>query len=371
MPRTLPCLALACAALLAAPLAHAGVDFEGMLQADGYWYGSDGLHLDGDPGDGTDTDFGLRRAELVLKGKGPAGLDWTLGYDAAGDGKFLDAYARYRFAGERSPYLQLGQFKQPNGLEELSSGRHNDFIAKAMLSNTFAVSRRLGIGSGLSTNAWGLTASVFTRELTHGRAHGPGYGLRGWWAPLHAEGRTLHLGLSHVDADTDADTLRLRARPDADMARRLVDTGPLAGAGRVATTGLEALWLRGAWKLQGEAMRARVSREGAAGAFDGTGAYASAVWNLTGEAWRYKGGTPALPEPAAARGLWQLGLRFDTLDLDDGAVAGGSVDTWTVGVNWYWRAHLKLALDHVRVRSTRNGATDTPSILEARLQYHW
>ena len=40
--------------------------------------------------------------------------------------------------------MQVGQFKQPNSLEELSSTKNNDFISKAMVTNTFGVARRLG-----------------------------------------------------------------------------------------------------------------------------------------------------------------------------------------------------------------------------------
>lgn len=372
---------LATLGVLAAPAARATdlgevagskVSFEGLVQTDGYWYDSDVAGLDADPGDGSDTDFGLRRAELVLKGKGPGAFDWTIGYDASGDGKFLDAYGRYKFGGGFSPYLQVGQFKQPNSMEELSSTKNNDFIAKALITNTFAVSRRLGVGTGISSDAWGLTGSMFSRELTRDRAHGPGYGVRGWWTPLNRDGNLLHLGVSHVDHDTDADTLRLRARPGADMANRLVDTGAFTDTDRVATTGFEALWLRGPVKLQGEYMRSQVSRLDAAGDFTGTGGYVSGLWNITGETWGYKGGTPSTPKAAEpGKGLWQVGLRYDTLDLDDGAAAGGSLDTLTAGVNWYWQKNFKFAFNYVKVSSDRRGVYDDPSIIEARMQLHW
>ena len=119
---------LAFALLLAgaAPLAHAGIaidtvgdseiTFEGLVQADGSWYDSDLADLDGDVGDGSDHDYELRRAELVLKGKGPGNLDWVVGYDAKGD-KWLDVNVGYDFGGGHG--LTVGQFKQPNSLEEL------------------------------------------------------------------------------------------------------------------------------------------------------------------------------------------------------------------------------------------------------------
>ena len=354
-------------------IAGSDISFEGLLQTDGYWYDSDVLSLDADAGDGHDTDFGLRRAEIGFKGKGPGNFEWALGYDASGDGKFLDAFARYKLGGSSSRYLQAGQFKQPNSLEELSSTRNNDFIAKALVTNTFAVGRRLGIGTGIGGDDWGLAASAFGRELTRHRAHGSGFGARGYWAPVNEKGRFLHLGLSYAGYDTDADSLRLRVRPGADFANRLVDTGTLADTDRIATIGAEAAWVNGPVKLQGEYLSSKVSRYGAGhGDFTATGGYASAVWNLTGETWGYKGGTPSTPLPAnPASGMWQLGLRYDTIDLDDAGVEGGTLDTITAGMNWYWRSNFKFMLDYVKASSDRRGIGDDPGIIEARAQFSW
>ena len=376
-------LVLAMLLVLAAPAANAEIiidniggseiGFEGLLQADGYWYDSDVRNLDADAGDGLDTDFGLRRAEIAFKGKGPGNFDWAAGYDASGDGKFLDVFARYKLGGNANRYVQVGQFKQPGGLEELSSSKNNDFIAKAMLTNTFIVSRRLGVGAGIGNADWGMSASVFGRELTRNRAHGSGYAARGYWAPLHGDGMVLHLGLSYINHDTDADTLRLRVRPGADMADRLVDTGNMTDTDRIATTALEGLWIAGPVKLQAEYTRSDVSRYRTGSSdFGASSGYASALWNVTGESWGYKNGVPTTGLPdAPASGMWQLGLRYDTIDLDDSGVAGGSMDTLTAGVNWYWRSNFKFMLNYVKVESVRGGISDDPSILEARAQFHW
>jgi phosphate-selective porin OprO/OprP len=375
-------LALAVLGLLAAPAAHAEVaidvigdsevSFEGLLQTDGYWYDNDLSNIDADAADGEDTDFGLRRAELVLKGKGPGNIEWVLGYDASGDGKFLDTNLKYKIGGDKNHYLVVGQYKQPNSLEELSSTKNNDFISKAMITNTFAVGRRLGASYNYGTDDWGLTASMFGRELTRDRAHGSGYGVRGFWAPVNEKGNVFNIGLSYVDQDTDADTVRLRVRPDADLSDRLIDTGNMLDTDRQQTIGLESFWIHGPFKLQGEYMKTTVDRYASADDFTGTGGYISGVWNLTGEHFSNKAGVPGTPgatDPAS--GMWQLGLRYDTMDLDDGAVLGGRMDTITAGVNWYWRSNFKVGLNYVKVDSERRNVEDNPNVLEARLQFYW
>lgn len=359
---------------------------EGLIQADANWYDSDVADLDGDLDDGDDADYQLRTAQIYLKGKGPGQFDWVLGYDGKAD-KWLDANARYKFRDGRQ-FVQAGQFKQPNGLEELSAAKHNDFMSLAMITNTFTVGRRLGAAYSIghpydrtSGNAdsgferhgdWGVTVSYFGRELTRNLAHGSGYGVRGTWALMNAEKRILHFGLSYVDHDTPADTLRLRARPNADLTPvRLVDTGSMTDTDRVSTLGAESFWVYGPFKLQGEYMTTSVDRM-ATQDFAGTGGYLSGVWNITGQTWGYKGGEPALQVgDATGAGMWQAGLRYDVLDLNDNAVSGGRMETWTAGVNWYWRKHFKFVLNYVLVDSERAGVDDNPNITEARMQLYW
>ena len=105
--------------------------------------------------------------------------------------------------------------------------------------------------------------------------------------------------------------------------------------------------------------------------------------------------------------MWQVGLRYDTIDLNEGSlvpgatptsapvvngVLGGEMDTLTLGVNWYLRSNFKLMLNYVKVDSSRyigrtsatyakdainNNRTfnaigdDSPNILEARVQFYW
>ncbi|MGY0561434.1 OprO/OprP family phosphate-selective porin [Luteimonas sp. A277] len=354
------------------------IAFEGMLQVDGYRYRGDWNHL------GDDTDF--RRAELVLKGQGPGGFDWVVGYDAHGD-NWLDVNGRLRFA-EDSQYLRVGQFKQPVGLEELSSASTNDFISKAAATNVFAVSRRLGAGWGLDRGNWSVAGSWFDREMSRGGTAGQGVAARGTWAPLLGDGEALHLGLSAARFDAPDSGSRLRARPQADLAdQRLIDTGLMGDAQRQLTIGAEAAWFRGPVKLQAEWFESRVERR-LEPDFDASGGYVSALWNVTGERWTYRDGVIRTPTDGDGQaGLWQLGLRWDRVDLDDyrvlsgstgvEGIAGGSMDALTVGVNWYWSERLKVAFNYVLAdTSRRDAATGSildvePEIASARVQLHW
>lgn len=354
------------------------VSFEGLVQADGNWFDNDGRDLDGSGNEpfGSSSETGMRRAELVLKGKGTM-FDWVMGYDAYAN-KWLDVNLKYKMG---SMFLQAGQFKQPNSLEELSSTKNNDFISKAMVTNTFGLSRRVGLAFGDNQSNWGYTVSAFTRELSENRAYGPGFGGRFYYAPIADSGQVLHFGISAVDYDTPNDTQRWRTRPDADLAAvRLVDTGNILNADRNTTLGLEGMWIAGPWKFTGEYMDTNTSRTSATSApdFNTDSWYVSGLWNITGETWGYKGGVPTTPLPNdPGKGMWQAGIRYDSINLNDGPIKGGEEDNVTLGVNYYWRSNFKVMVNYVFVSSSKFSSSaggnvdDDPSIFETRLQFYW
>jgi phosphate-selective porin OprO/OprP len=135
----------------------------------------------------------------------------------------------------------------------------------------------------------------------------------------------------------------------------------------MTTLGLEAAWARGPVLLQGEAYQARIDRT-VGEDFDASGWYVHGLWTLTGEKHGYKSGTITTPLPNdPLEGSWQVGLRYDSLDLDD-VVRGGEEQNLTLGVNWYWRTNFKFMANYVDVRTERRGVEDNPSVLELRAQ---
>lgn len=374
------------------------VSFEGLIQADSYWYDDDVSFrfLSSDAADGADSDFGMRRAEIILKGKGPGMWNWVFGYDARSD-KFLDANLQYRLSGVTS--ITVGQYKQPNSLEELSSTKNNDFISKAMTTNLQGMSRRLGAKVETDHGNWGGTLSYFGNEITRNESPslgtGDGFGGRAFYAPIKDEDSLLHFGLSYIDMEardaTGDGKARLRVRPDADQsAQRLVDSGQFINADRLKTLGVEAAFVSGPFKIQAEHMSTTISRTTNAD-YTANSWYVYGLWNITGETWGYKAGviTTGLPnEPG--KGMWQLGVRYDTADLNDGnvnfanplipvvtGVMGGEESNWTVGVNWYLRSNFKLSANYVMVDSSKysssikNFQDDNPNILSLRAQFYW
>jgi phosphate-selective porin OprO and OprP len=356
------------------------VSFEGLFQADANYFHNDLSRSDGAPLNAAVRtantfvdDTGLRRAELVFLGKS-TNHDWAIGYDAKAE-RWLDVFYRYKLSGFSN--FRVGQFKQPNSLEELTSTKNNDFVAKSLVASGFALGRRLGLSYTTGAAPWTVTAALFTRELTNNLQKASGYALRGTYAPLQTfsqaqAARVLHFGISLAGYDPAKSTARLSVRPEADLANlRLIDSLNLTDVSQARQLGLEAAYLAGPVKLVAEYARGDFSRS--AHADYGANAYSvSGVYNLSGAGYSYAGGIYKLSPNEGVSDVWQLAARYSYLDADDGPVRGGVERNVTLGVNWYWRANFKWMANISTVRSTR--ALDTvrlenaPRIIELRAQ---
>ena len=188
------------------------------------------------PPDGSDTDYELRRAELVLKGKGPGNVEWVLGYDAKAD-KFLDVNVKYKFGGNANHFVQVGQYKQPNSLEELSLDQEQRLHLQGDDHQHLRASRAASASPySYGDDNWAHHRQrTSRRELTRNLARrGSGYGVRGY---LGADQRRPAASCTSACPTwttmptphrRDTAMRAARARPDADLAgARLVDTGNL------------------------------------------------------------------------------------------------------------------------------------------------
>jgi phosphate-selective porin OprO/OprP len=387
-------LAASLAAALATPaLAEVPIDvigateiyFDALLHFDVYQYDqnisrADGLALTaGQLTANTLTNNGqFRRGEMIFRGKTTT-AEWQIGYDTVGsrgtgrNGRWLDVSWKGRINADWS--YRLGQFKQPNSLEELTSTKNNEFISKAMVTNAYGLSRRVGAEIQYATPSITATGTWFTREINVNQRVGDGWGTRLTWAPIQdtQAGEALHFGISAVQFDAENNRYSLSSRPQADITNVNTVTATLTDAEKTRIVGLEGMYYRGPFKVMGEYFRADTDRRGAAPDYSTDGWYVSTLYTLSDDLFGYRGGLYTTATPTdPVKGLWQLAARYDRLDANDGAVLGGAQSAFTVGANWYIRSNFRLSLNYVMVESERvqSGVliNNDPNIVELRGQ---
>jgi phosphate-selective porin OprO/OprP len=303
----------------------------------------------------------VRRSRLSLALSAPAGVDARVEFDAFTN-IWTDAVVRWRGHGHS---VRVGQFKQPMFLDELSSDRFTMFMEQG-LPSSFALARRLGAEYSWANPQWRASFSVYDGNL-RGQLKGAGVVGRVVYTPFADAGNLLHLAISAGSESPDEDRARFSSRVEASgIGRTRLDTGTLTDVDRIVRTGLEALWIRGPWTLQGEYLRGNLSRTGNADA-DLDGWYVGASWFASGDHTQYRDGAIQAPSLGEDGRAFELAARISSLDLDDGSVRGGDTTNFTLGANWYPNAHVRMTANYVHVDGERRGVPVEPDILEARV----
>ncbi|ODU34648.1 MAG: hypothetical protein BGP24_08365 [Lysobacterales bacterium 69-70] len=311
-----------------------------------------------------------RRKETYLYARKNGVWELAAGYDFQAH-LWVDAY--FRLFNRKVGDFRLGQFKTPVGFEEGAIGSGSTtFLERALPVQAVNQGRRIGVDwTYENLPGWLLNAAWFSGGDLNGDNDGTTWAARAVYNPVKNDTTVVHLGAAASAEERDDEIARIRARPEANLtAIRLIDTGNLAGAERIRRVGLEGAWAQGPFSLQGEYLTIAAARRTARD-FSGDGAYLSGSWVLTGESRPYKSGGFGNVKPRHDYGAVEVALRYSTLDLNDGLVAGGRQHDWTLGANWYLGQHIKLQANYIRAFSDKGALALDPKITEVRAQIHF
>ena len=335
--------------------------------------------------DGTE----LRRARIELSGEVGDRTEWALGMDfGSGTTNFRNVYVGVKDLPFGS--VRGGQFKEPFGLEQLTSSNYELFTERSLM-NALVPAFNAGVmvyddfASERATWAVGAFRSgADTGEVSKGDGEWATTGrLTG--LPLYADDGQdyvhLGLGLSHRNPTNDAVTFS--SKPEANLAPNYIGIGGTANvpADSVDLIGLEAAWVFGPLTVMGEYTEARIDgTSGATADPNFSGYYAQASYFLTGESRGYKKTQGAFdsikPKENAfgeqgGLGAWEVAARISNLDLSDDGIDNGQLDDLTFGVNWYLNPNTRLMLDYIiaDLDPVGNGADGKTNILAFRWQF--
>jgi phosphate-selective porin OprO and OprP len=321
-----------------------------------------------------------RRKEVGLYLKKKGVYDAVVVYDFQAK-TWLDTYLRVQskaLFGSDVGAFRFGFSKTPVGFEGNTSTGATTFLESALSTQAIYASRRIGVDWALERPHYLIDAGYYSGGDLNGDSDGRMVAARAAWVPINHAGEVLHLGVSASRETPDGTTdgrgirtlpnARLRARPEAGLAARLIDSGNLAPTDHIDRRGLEGLWIHGPWSVQGEYLDASVKLANGRPDYDARGYYVFASWVVTGESRSYASGNVGDVKPKNSYGALELAVRCSELDLNDGTVLGGRERDWTVGANWYLNRYLKLQANYVHAQSDRRGLGVDPNVIEIRAQ---
>lgn len=327
----------------------------------------------------------VRRARLTLFGN--ITDEWSYKFENAMETKFWfpqSAFLAYQ-PNETNWRFVFGQHKVPSGFESINSSLDVPFTERSSVVSAFNGGRRGGVSARYNTGGWTAQLGVYDEQWAQTSSNDEGWQMAGrtTLTPYKDGNNLLHLGVSLTrEFDDEDNSFRFRERPATRLTNslRAVDTGSLSEATHTDTLGLEAAFQYKNLILQGEYMQVAVDRDNGFADVDLDGWYVGTSYMLTGEQRKYKSSSASFagfildPDTMVDRGgfgAWQLAARFSNLDLNDGVVAGGEMDTVTMGVNWYPLEQVRVTLNQVFIDTDANAVVpnDNPKVTALRLQY--
>lgn len=325
-----------------------------------------------------------RRKELGLTLKKKGVYDAVIAYEYQAK-SWQDVNIRLQskaFLGQDYGAFRFGYSKTPVAFEGVTSSKATSFLELSLPAQAIFEGRRSGIDWAFERPQYLLNLGYYWGQDLQGDNDGTTVAGRVAWTPRKSEGDVIHLGVSASQESPDATTdgrgvrslpgARIRAVPEAGLTSvRLVDSGALSNADSIRRSGLEGLWIRGPWSVQGELLNVEVERKAGKPDYGADGFYVFGSWVVTGESRPYSGGNTNNLKPKGAWGAWELLLRYSELDLDDGAIRGGKQHDWTLGANWYLTQHFKFQANYIQVSSDRAGLSLDPRIFELRAQIYF
>jgi phosphate-selective porin OprO/OprP len=343
----------------------------GRLQTDWFWSSEDDDIKSniGEQEDGVE----FRRARIYFSGLIYDNVEYKLQFDfEGGTAHFKDAY----LALTDFPLgtLQMGHFKEPFSLEELTSSKYITFLERG-LPNVFAPSRNTGFMIHHVAADERMTAAIglFRDTDDYGDSTDDGgYNATGRITVLpiyeNKGASLLHLGAAYSYRNPD-DSVQYHQKPEAHLAGYFVDTTSFA-SDQVNLLGLEAAWVNGPLSVQGEYIKTDADRIGGSDvSFDGY--YVQTSYFLTGEHRSYKTSEAAFSRTKPKNnysygGAWEVKARYSQLDLNDSYITGGKLNDITAGLNWYLNPNTKFMWDYVHADKDTVGQAD---MLMMRLQF--
>lgn len=326
--------------------------------------------------------FNNRRARLGMDGVLTENWDGRIELDFA-DGGVSPNDMRFRRTFADGSRLWLGQFKVPQGLNELTSSNTMPFIERSTVTNMIADARRMGLGYERFSGQYGFKTMIYGRAIgQQGDITGDmplGGAFRGVFAPQLGPG-TLHLGVSVAYEDRmDNNAISLSDRPearDSNGGHALIGLSFNNGVEQTFKTGLEFAYAGGPAWFEAEYLRTDISMNGGDNpAFYGW--HVQTGYVITGEPRSYSTGGFGSVTPAGDTGAWEVALRYSHMDLNNGAFIGGMQSNVTFGVNHYVTSYLRFMANIIFVNISDAPAVDgtisdvNPVITALRAQYHF
>jgi phosphate-selective porin OprO and OprP len=317
-------------------------------------------------------DFIFRRARVALEGRVFDDLEYEFDADLRDEERpWRDVYVNYRRF--RAAEVQVGRFKIPFGLDQLTGVFNLSFVERSLIGNDLSPARDRGVmvHGRLARDTISYQTGVFRRDGDSTRFAGPS--VDGTWAgrvvltPWENSKnrlRSAQFGVNATSGSLFEGLYGMRGRTLSGT----VFFEPVYVKGQRLRLGVDGRWTPGPVLVQAEYIRVTDERNGQGlGDVDlpeavAEGWYVSGTWAITGENKTGGGLNPSRPFPTKGIGAVEVAARLEELRFGSNGTGGEPPFSnpraanilpnrdriLTLGVNWYLNRFARLTVNGTR-----------------------
>jgi phosphate-selective porin OprO/OprP len=316
----------------------------------------------------------LRRARFALKSQ--LWNDWygEIDLDFAEEAAAVkDAYISYRGLFGGNGRVRVGNFRQPFGLEEVTTSRNLMFMERSQGTEPFVVGRRMGVEVTRWYPKFRWSASMFGADVEDYFKEANeqiNFAARLNWTPIQTDESTLLIGgsgtlqkptfIGEFEGEKDPSSVKLNSRPESNVSDTKFVYARVRDVESYSVFGGELAYVNKRFMAQAEYMGTSFSRFGELQSLSHSGGYIFASFFLTEDMHHYdhKDAEFARVVPTSQKGAWEVAARFSTVDMNDDTLddptddpmeknnRGGGSTSITLGVNYYPNPNVKLMLNY-------------------------
>ena len=317
--------------------------------------------------------------KAILYGHWGAEIDFDFGNNAV---DIKDAYVRYL---GKNWQIKAGNFREPFSLETMTTSRYITFIERPYATEQ-APSRHMGIDYKVFYNhiffEGGLFSSNIANDLIRDQNKKAGTNA-GWsvtgrfaYAPIKRTNQVLHFGVAGSyrtpkiqELGDPVNSFRYGENAETEINRKkYIDTDWIEHSLNKRILGLEAAYAYKNFKVVGEYITTTINRDAAvvpAGEDQGKlrGYYFAGSWIINNADYYYNMSDAEFSQIEfrdVEKGAFEVAVRYSYMDANtykDGEdipwLQGGSGETYTLGLSYYFNYNVKIMVNYAYVNHDR------------------
>ena len=355
--------------------------FDNRVYFDGAFYVSDNTYqgVTHEIGNGVN----IRRMRFAMKaiiwGHWGAEIDFDFGNNAV---DIKDAYVRYI---GKNWQIKAGNFREPFSMETMTTSRYITFMERPYATEQ-APSRHLGIAYKTFNNHLFFEGGVFSSNIANDliRDQNKSKGTNaGWsvtarlaWAPIKKDKMVLHLGVAGSyrtpkiqEIGDPINSFRYGENAETEINRKkYIDTDWMEDCQTKILFGTEIAYAVKNFRVQGEYIITRIQKDknevpNGEDKVKMGGFYVMGSWLVSNGDYYYNMADAEFSQidfRENKKGAFEVALRYSFMDANtfkDGSdipyIQGGSGETYTLGLSYYFNYNVKLMLNYAYVNHDR------------------